>query len=113
MTATVYVLKIRSLLAQMLDTLPFLLPQNRNAGDQLFHSVWLQLFPLVASLQTCQVDSAIYEKFALYVDKEESRLRENLRKVDYNLRTSDTLRVHVIGLGRIEKVCLTILICDA
>ncbi|OCH84777.1 hypothetical protein OBBRIDRAFT_375996 [Obba rivulosa] len=103
MTTTVYVFKIRSLLAQMLDLLPSLLPQNRNAADQLFRSAWLQLFPLIVSLQTCQVDSALHQRFATYVTDEENRIRENLRKVDHNLRTSDTLRVHVIGLGRIEK----------
>ncbi|EMD34625.1 hypothetical protein CERSUDRAFT_116799 [Gelatoporia subvermispora B] len=103
MTSTVYLTKIRSVLANMLDVIPHVLPRNRNIVDNYFSVVYCSLLPLLASLETCVVSSAHMQWFQGYIDIEEKRLKVNLEEVRYNVDAADTLRVNIIGPGRIEK----------
>ncbi|OCH83958.1 hypothetical protein OBBRIDRAFT_840073 [Obba rivulosa] len=103
MTATVYLTKIRSVLANMLDIIPHMLPRNRNFVDEYFDIVYRTLLPFLASLETCSVPSALLQRFQGYMDLEEKRIEQNLEEVRYNVDATDTLRVNIVGSGRIEK----------
>ncbi|OCH88683.1 hypothetical protein OBBRIDRAFT_888933 [Obba rivulosa] len=103
MTATTYLLDIRGILANMLSTLSELLPKNRSLGDQYFDNVWRMVFPLMASLETCFVSTALQSRFEGYVKYEKKLLEDNLKDVQYNVDAVDTLQVNIVGGGRIEK----------
>ncbi|EMD40079.1 hypothetical protein CERSUDRAFT_63568 [Gelatoporia subvermispora B] len=109
MSSSMYMYRIRGILADMLSTLTELSPENRDLGDQYFDDVWQELLPLIASLESCPTSKALQQRFESYVKSEEKLLDENLKEVQYNIDAIDTLQVNIIGGGRIEKYIFSLM----
>ncbi len=102
-SATMYRDKINDLFAKMFALKGHVRPAVRNSVDTYLHTVWTGISELTSSIDPYYAPESLREKFQSYVDDEESRLREGLEAVRYDIDAMDTL-VLVMGPGRIEKV---------
>ncbi|KAF7297297.1 hypothetical protein MIND_00962900 [Mycena indigotica] len=105
---TIYAVKIRELVAKMFALRTLVLPANRASINSYLEEIYQGVTTLESGLQPCYVNEALQEKFALYVDAEEARLRGNLEAVDYDLDAANTLTL-VTGDGRIERFIMPML----
>jgi hypothetical protein len=99
-----YANKIDELFSKMEGVYTEVLPLNRQAVVDYFANVWEPVHTIIAALlplQYGQDDEP--EKFRSYLEKEEDRLGNNLKAVDYIIDGTDTLTL-ITGIGRIEKV---------
>ncbi|KAI1785573.1 hypothetical protein LXA43DRAFT_899499 [Ganoderma leucocontextum] len=103
MAANTYIRRIQTILTRMQETIPTVLPVNRNAVDS-YLEVWSWIFMLLhgVSMNLDDDDAINRDRFQEYIDMEEQRIRENLRKVKYAIDASDTLFL-VIGAGNLDK----------
>ncbi|TFK85020.1 hypothetical protein K466DRAFT_647032 [Polyporus arcularius HHB13444] len=101
-SATIYRDKINDLFAKMFALKGDVHPAVRNSVDTYLHTVWTGISELTSSIDPYYAPESLREKFQSYVDDEESRLREGLEAVRYDIDAMDTL-VLVTGPGRIEK----------
>jgi hypothetical protein len=106
-----YAKKIEELFAKMEGVRSVVLPPNREAVDRYL----VYIFEVVHTLTTAVLSqssspspspssgSGEPKRFKSYLEAEETRLRNNLRAVDYIIDGTDTLPL-IAGVGRIEKV---------
>ena len=80
-----------------------ILPLNFQSVFQYFKRVWEPVHTLTAAVLSLQPSQDDSEKFKSYIEAEETRLRNNLRAVDFIIDGTDTLAL-ITGVGRIEKV---------
>ena len=105
LTAKMYLHRIHSILCCMRDAIPTVLPRNRNAVDKYF-TVWWWLTLLIDAMDAGiqeREEVALRSRFQEYIDLEEERIHQNLKKVSYHIDASDTLSL-ILGPGRLEKV---------
>ncbi|TCD69752.1 hypothetical protein EIP91_006288 [Steccherinum ochraceum] len=95
-----YVNAIHQIFAAMFDLLPSLLPRNRFWADYYLDRVWPYAAELLFALRKRDLPDLDY-KFRPYVEKEEERIRNNLKEIRYDIDALDTVHV-VAGPGRIE-----------
>ena len=98
-----YAKKIDELFSKMEGLYTEVLPLNRQAVVSYFANVWEPVHTIVAALLPLQPGQDEPERFRSYLEKEEDRLGNNLKAVDYIIDGTDTLTL-ITGVGRIEKV---------
>lgn len=86
----------------MFDLLPSLLPRNRYWADYYLDRVWPYAAELLFALRKRDLPDLEY-KFQPYIEKEEERIRNNLKEIRYDIDALDSVHV-VAGPGRIETV---------
>ncbi|KAJ6593779.1 hypothetical protein B0H19DRAFT_34811 [Mycena capillaripes] len=102
---SIYATKIREVIAKMFALRTRVLPANRTAVNSYLESIYQGVTSLESGLAPCYVNEALQEKFNLFVEAEEARLRGNLEAVDYDLDAAATVTL-VTGEGRIERFLL-------
>ena len=98
-----YANKIFEIFNKLFAVLHRVLPENRVAANKYLVDVYKPVWTLRSSLNQCLTNNALQTRFQSYVDAEESRLRDNLEAVRYDIDAMDTLLL-VTGAVRIEKV---------
>ncbi|KAJ6591119.1 hypothetical protein DFH09DRAFT_1138663 [Mycena vulgaris] len=104
----VYVNKINNLLSKMFAILPKIMPANKSSANSYLETVYRPIYTLTESLNGCNVNEGLQERFATYVAAEEARLRVNLEAVQYDIDALDTLTL-VTGEGRIDRFVLPLI----
>ncbi|KAJ7507339.1 hypothetical protein B0H11DRAFT_2319240 [Mycena galericulata] len=105
---SIYATKIRELIAKMFALRTLVLPANRTAVNSYLETIYNGVVSLESGLSPCYVNEALQEKFKLFIDSEELRLRSNLEAVDYDIDAANTLEL-VTGSGRIERYIMPLL----
>lgn len=105
MTMTRYVIDIDSLLDKMFAVKKHVLPANRRSVEQYLDMIWSPITELTTGFRRIERSYVVEERFQAYVDAEESRLREALEDINYEIDAANTLQL-VMGSGRVEKVRL-------
>lgn len=98
-----YAWKMEELFAKMEGVRATVLPPNREAVDKYFTTVWGVIHSLTAAASSQYSDLVDPEKFELYLEKVETRLKGKLRAFSYVIDGVDTVTL-ITGRGRIEKV---------
>jgi hypothetical protein len=79
------------------------LPSNMGSISQYLEFVWRSVHTLLAPVYQLQPESNEPGNFELYLEEEEARLGNSLKRVNFIIDGLDTLTL-VTGPGRIEKV---------
>ena len=111
MTSTHYRDKIDHIFTKMFAIRPYDHVFNRDSVDAYLYAVWKRTSTITSSVLGTQQPSSLWQRFHLYVDSEEERLRKNLQVARYSIDAMDTLSL-ITGGGRIERV-RNRLICPA
>jgi len=98
-----YAYRIEDLFAKMEGIRAEILPLNLQSVFEYFTRVWEPVHTLIAAVLSLQPSQDDPEKFKSYIEAEETRLRNNLRAVDFIIDGTDTLTL-ITGVGRVEKV---------
>lgn len=81
-----------------------ILPLNRAIVEHYLDKIWLPAVRITESLAPANgVPEHVTTRFESYARAEESRLKENLRGIGYDIDAPETINM-VIGQGKIEKV---------
>ncbi len=107
MTMTRYAIEIDNLLDKMFALKKHVLPANRRSVEQYLDVVWSPITELTTGFRRIERSEVAEERFQSYVDAEESRLRDALKDINYDIDAADILQL-VTGPGRVEKVRLNI-----
>ncbi|KAI0770883.1 hypothetical protein BD413DRAFT_613421 [Trametes elegans] len=102
MTMSRYASEIDHLLEKMFSVKSHILPANRRSVERYLDSVWSPITELTTAFRRVERYDTVAERFQSYVDAEETRLREELARMRYDIDAADTLQL-ITGPGRIEK----------
>jgi hypothetical protein len=100
-----YANRIETLFGKM-DSLynnPEVLPLNRGSISNYFDFVWKFIHALITPVLRLQSEPKDFENFRSYIEEEEARLGNSLKRVHFIIDGVDTLTL-ITGAGRIEKV---------
>ncbi|GJJ12736.1 hypothetical protein Clacol_006981 [Clathrus columnatus] len=104
-TMVEYVDKIRDILDKMFSILPNIKMENQGPVNQYLRGVYSGVWSLQQAVNYYPRNYALQARFASYVESEETRLRERLEEIAYDIDASDTLAL-VTGPGRLERDAL-------
>lgn len=100
----IYVDKIRDIIDKMFSILPNIKKENQSPVNKYLTRMYSRVWTLTQSVNYYQRNYALQARFAVYVESEETRLRERLEEINYDIDASDTLGL-ITGPGRLERVC--------
>ncbi|KAM5542129.1 hypothetical protein V8D89_004212 [Ganoderma adspersum] len=99
--STSYIVRIKTAIGKMQETLPWILPYNCCNVDWFFFHNWYKMFATIAGFETWN-DWTLEGRFQDYIKYEEDRIGGNLEKIKYNIDTPDTVTL-VVRSSRLEK----------
>jgi hypothetical protein len=101
-----YAIKIETLFGIMDGLYYEVLPPNRGSIMAYFNYVWVFIHSLITPVLELESEPNDLENFIPYLEEEEARLRNSLKRVDFIIDGADTLTL-ITGAGRIEKVSIS------
>ncbi|KAI0266959.1 hypothetical protein BC834DRAFT_842690 [Gloeopeniophorella convolvens] len=104
-----YATKIEDLFSKMEGLRAEVLLPNRQAFDEYFHWVWMNVHTLTAAVTPLQASVADRDKFAQYISAEEDRIKRNLEGISYVIDGVETVALIAETPGRIEKTVFPLL----
>lgn len=107
MVMSTYCQKIDHILSKMFSLREHVLPVNRAEIAKYLYARWSPTTELTAGFRRVPADDVLLSKFQAHIEGEETRLRENLERFDYDIDAQDSLDL-ITGPGRIEKVCIDV-----
>jgi hypothetical protein len=105
--ATKYCVEIEELFGQMMllkAEIAIKMPGNLRYVNDYIEGCWQHVTVLTSSIERYDSDSWLEEKFAGYVQSQESLLKERLEKIQYDIDAVETVSLVLRG-ERIEGVC--------
>jgi hypothetical protein len=98
-----YAEKIREVFAKMFAILPRVHASNQGPVNKYLSEVYQAVIAVEAAITPCYINEALQGKFLAYIESEETRLKNGLETVHYDIDDMDTLAL-ITGSGRIGKV---------